>query len=84
MGRVNSHSCINFIFISSELNLASQKIKIIHFPFSDHDDVIMTFKVNEPERGSGLWKMNYTVIQSDLFKHIFESFWNKWKLQKNN
>jgi hypothetical protein len=28
--------------------------------------------------------MNYTVIQTDLFKHIFESFWNKWKLQKNN
>ena len=28
-GRVNSHSRINFIFISSELNFASQKIKII-------------------------------------------------------
>jgi len=28
--------------------------------------------------------MNYTVIQSDLLKHIFERFWNKWKLQKNN
>ena len=28
--------------------------------------------------------MNYTVIQTDLFKHIFESFWNKWILQKNN
>jgi hypothetical protein len=44
----------------------------------------MTLKVSEPERGPGLWKMNYTVIQTDLFKHIFESFWNKWKLQKNN
>jgi hypothetical protein len=44
----------------------------------------MTLKVSEPERGPWLWKMNYTVIQSDLFKHIFESFWNKWKLQKNN
>jgi hypothetical protein len=37
--------------ISSELNFASQKIKIIHFPFSDHDGVIMTLKVSEPERG---------------------------------
>ena len=81
---VNSHSRIDFIFISSELNFASQKIKVIHFPFSDHDGVIMTLKVSEPERGPGLWKMNYTVIQPDLFKHIFESFWNKWKLQKNN
>jgi hypothetical protein len=44
----------------------------------------MTLKVSEPERGPGLWKMNYTVIQTDLFKHIFESFWNKLKLQKNN
>jgi hypothetical protein len=44
----------------------------------------MTLKVSEPERGPGLWKMNYTVIQAYLFKHIFESFWNKWKLQKNN
>ena len=52
-GRVNSHSRIDFIFISSELNFASQKIKIIHFPFSDHDGVIMTLKVSEPERGLG-------------------------------
>jgi hypothetical protein len=49
-GRVNSHSRIDFIFFSSELNFASQKIKIIHFPLSDHDGVIMTLKVNEPER----------------------------------
>jgi hypothetical protein len=83
-GRVNSHSHIHFIFISSELNFALQKIKFIHFPFSDHDGVIMTLKVGEPERGPGLLKMNYTVIQTYLFKHIFESFWNKWKLQKNN
>ena len=67
-GRVNSHSRIDFIFISSELNFASQKIKIIHFPFSDHDGVIMTLKVSEPERGPGLWKMNYT-----LFKQIYLS-----------
>jgi hypothetical protein len=39
----------------------------------------MTLKVSEPERGPGLWKMNYTVIQTDLFKLIFESFWNKIK-----
>jgi hypothetical protein len=78
-GRVNSHSCIYFIFISSELNFASQKIKIIHFSFSDHDGVIMTLKVSEPERGPGIWKMNYTVIKSDLFKHTFESFWNTEK-----
>jgi hypothetical protein len=43
----------------------------------------MTLKVSEPERGPGLWKMNNTVIQTDLFKNIFESFWNKWELQKN-
>ena len=78
-GRVNSHSRIDIIFISSELNFASQKIKIIHFPFSDHDGVIMTLKVSEPERGPGIWKMNYTVIKSDLFKHTFESFWNTEK-----
>ena len=45
--RVNSHSRIDFIFISSELSFASQKIKIIHFPFSEHDGVIMTLNQNE-------------------------------------
>jgi hypothetical protein len=70
----------NFSKVVSQI---SQNIKIIHFPFSEHDGVIMTLKVSEPERGPGLWKMNNTVIQTDLFKHIFESFWNKWKLQKN-
>jgi hypothetical protein len=39
----------------------------------------MTLKVSEPERGPGIWKMNYTVIKSDLFKHTFESFWNTEK-----
>ena len=66
------------------LILHHKRLKLFTFHFSDHDGVIMTLKVSEPERGPWLWKMNYTVIQSDLFKHIFESFWNKWKLQKNN
>ena len=61
-GRVNSHSRIDFIFISSELNFASQKIKIIHFPFSDHDGVIMTLKVSEPERGPGL-------LEDELYRY---------------
>ena len=69
---MNLHSRIDFIFISSELNFASQKIKIIPFPFSDHDGVIMTLKVSEPERGPGLWKMNYT-----LFKQIYLSTYLK-------
>ena len=54
-GRINLHSRIDFIFISSELNFASQKIKITNFPFSDHDGVIMTLTESEPERGPGLW-----------------------------
>jgi endonuclease/exonuclease/phosphatase family metal-dependent hydrolase len=40
--RVNLHSRIDLIFISSELNFASQKIKIIHFPFSDHDGIFLS------------------------------------------
>ncbi|VDI76277.1 exodeoxyribonuclease III [Mytilus galloprovincialis] len=82
--RGNSRSRIDYIFISSELQYKSQQVKLVYFPFSDHDGVFMKLKTNEPERGPGTWKMNSSVIQSDLFRNTFESFWGNWKLKKNH
>ena len=66
------------------MNYAVQKGKIIYFSFSDHDGVSLTLKLNEPDRGPGMWKMNNSVIESGLFKNTFESFWNHWKNRKGN
>ena len=81
--RANSRSRIDYIFLNSELQFTVRNIKISYFPYSDHDGVHIKLNLNEPERGPGMWKMNGSVIQSDIFKNILESFWGKWKQQKH-
>ncbi|VDI29364.1 Hypothetical predicted protein [Mytilus galloprovincialis] len=50
----------------------------------DHDGVTITMNIVEPERGPGYWKMNNSIIKTDLFKNTFETFWKSWKLNINN
>jgi hypothetical protein len=40
--RGNSQSRIDFIFITDEYNYLTQNVKIVHFPFSDHDGVSLS------------------------------------------
>ncbi|CAC5375324.1 unnamed protein product [Mytilus coruscus] len=48
-----------------------------------HDGVTISMNIIEPERGPGYWKMNNSVIKTELFKNTFETFWKSWKLNIN-
>ena len=52
---------------------------IKHFPFSDHDLVSTKLKLDDIERGPGIWAMNFNTITSELFTKAFNTWWGKWK-----
>ncbi|CAC5373259.1 unnamed protein product [Mytilus coruscus] len=81
--RGKSYSRIDYIFTSENTDCRLNNAKNIYFPFSDHDGVTITMNINEPERGPFYWKMNNSVIKTDLFKNTFETFWKSWKHKIN-
>ena len=82
--RGNSQSRIDFIFITDEYNYLTENAKKNHFPFSDHDGVSLSLKFTEPERGCEMYKMNNSVLKSELFQRTLESFWFDWRLKKED
>ena len=40
--------------------------------------VSLTMRTSESKHGKGLWKMNSSIILTDLFKKSFRSMWGKW------
>ena len=73
--RNHSKSRIDFVLVSNNLLSNLSNVKIIHFPFSDHDIVCTKIKMNEIERGPGVWVINENTIKSDIFKKAFNTFW---------
>ena len=51
-----------------------QTDKVIHTkpPFSDHSAIQINICIDETERGSGLWKMNTSIITNPIFKSNFD------------
>jgi hypothetical protein len=45
-------------------------VKIIHFPFSDHDIVCTKIKMNAIERAPGVYVMNENTIKSDILRKL--------------
>ena len=43
----------------------------------------LELKLSTVKHGPGVWKMNFSVITSDLFKKSFSSFWKNWQKQLN-
>ena len=76
--RGNSQSRIDFIFITDKYNYLTQN------EFSDHDGVSLSLKFTEPEPGGGTYKMNNSVLKSELFQRTLESFWSDWRLKKED
>ena len=73
--RYHSKSRIDFVLVSNNLLSNLSNVKIIHFPFSDHDIVCTKIKMNEIKRGPGVWVINENTIKSDIFKKAFNTFW---------
>ena len=82
--RGNSQSRIDFIFITDEYNYLTENAKKKIFLFSDHDGVSLSLKFTEPEPGAGTYKMNNSVLKSELFQGTLASFWSDWRLKKED
>ena len=79
----NKASRIDYWLTSSSLNSQIDKIKYEVFPFSDHDAVLIDFRISETEHGKGIWKMNVSILDTPLFQKMFSSMWSEWKERKS-
>ena len=52
--------------------------------FSDHCLVTFKLRTCNNTHGKGLWKMNSTVLTTDIFKKAFTCMWHEWKSYKND
>jgi hypothetical protein len=74
-----SKSRIDFILCSNGLCSKVFDTNIKHFPFSDHDLVSTKIKLDDIERGPGIWTMNFNTITSELVAKAFNTWWGIWK-----
>ena len=74
------HTRLDRIYTSKKIKIKTSKIQ----PFlSDHDGVSVTFQISEENpRGSGIWKMNTSILQQKQFKEFFKAFGNTGKRKK--
>ena len=79
--RGEKSSRIDFWLISESLDSQVDKIEYVPCVFSDHDMVLLKINLSNVEHGPGVWKMNLSVIESDLFKKCFIDMWDDWKKQ---
>ena len=60
------------------------KLEFIICPYSDHKAINVTIKTSTNDRGPGLWKMNASIIKTDLFSRTFRTYWAQNKNKKND
>ena len=81
--RNNSKSRIDYMLVNNGLLSKMSNVNIVHFPFSDHDLLTSKIKLNEIERGPGVWVMNENIIKTDEFRNAFTAFWEIRKTEIN-
>ncbi|VDI28341.1 Hypothetical predicted protein, partial [Mytilus galloprovincialis] len=80
--RRNSKSSIDYIFCDKNLSNKVYNVGIAHCPFSDHDLVSFKLKLDEIQRGPGIWIMNINTIKSEEFNNALKIWWETWKNEK--
>ncbi|CAC5387703.1 unnamed protein product [Mytilus coruscus] len=70
--RGNSKLRIDYIFCDKSLSNKVYNVGISHCPFSAHDLVSFKLKLDEIQRGPGIWIMNINTLKSVEFKNEFE------------
>ena len=80
----NKASRIDYWLISRSLDNMVNDVGYKIFPFSDHDAIHMSYRTTDLKYGKGLWKMNTSVIMSELFRNTFTAMWSEWKARKDD
>ena len=81
--RQEKRSRLDYWLVSKCLDSSVIDIEFMPCVYSDHDMIIMKIQYGNNERGPGAWKMNSTVIQSDLFNKCFIDMWSSWREKKS-
>ena len=81
--RGNKFSRLDFWLVSESLDSQIEKTDYLPCIFSDHDMATMKLNLSSVKHGPGVWKMNLSVIKSDLFSKCFKSMWRDWQNKLN-
>ena len=76
-------SRLDFWLISKTLDNTVDQIKYEPCLYSDHSLVTIKVNTSDVEHGGGVWKMNASILTTELFKVSFESMWKSWRSQKD-
>ena len=82
--RGNKSSRLDYWLISKSLDCQVDQVQYLSCPFSDHRLASLKLSLSQLKHGPGTWKMNASVIDSDIFVKSFTSMWKDWQNQKNN
>ena len=77
------HTRLDRIYICKKLKTKTSKIQPTSL--SDHDGMSVTFQISEENpRGSGIWKMNTSILKKKKkhLKEVVQSFWEYWQKKK--
>ena len=77
-------SRIDYWLISESMDSKVDTIEYIPCVYSDHKFLKMNFRTSDSNHGTGAWKMNVSVIKSELFQNTFNTIWKTWGEQKSN
>ena len=75
----NTKSRIDYIICSNRLSSKLLDSKIKHIPFSDHDICTVKVKLEDVERGPGIWVIHWNTIKLETFISAFKTWWPTWK-----
>ena len=73
-------SRIDFILVPHVWVPSVSSCDIVACPFSDHCAVVMSVRVPEvPSHGSGVWKVNLSVLNDPENISLITNFWSDWR-----
>ena len=79
-----SKSRIDYLLTSTVLDCYITDTSVIHFPFSDHNAIVLKVVLKASLTGSGIWKMNAYTIQMITFRESLEKLWPSWVYESND
>ena len=79
-------SRIDYILIGNDFQslIDTCKIKPVVIQYTDHQSVVLTFRVGNSERGKGYWKLNSSVLSDDKYQHLINCLIDKYSERLND
>ena len=74
---------LDHFYVSPDIAAKTSQVTIHHFPYSDHDCVVLCFQSPcASKRAPGYWKLNTSVLAKPTFFPQVRKLWEKWQQSK--